>query len=169
MNAIDHSHAYQAAGWHLKPGEGEGWWFLGSFMRFVATAESTSGRFALIDEVAGPGRASPPHIHHAEDELFEILEGEVTFTCGEATHVAGPGSFVFLPRDVVHNFRVSGHTPARMLLWISPAGLEGFFKKMGEPGAIGAPPPPAPPDIEKLLALGREYHVEHPTLEAKPR
>jgi quercetin dioxygenase-like cupin family protein len=169
MTATKHSYTPQAAGWHLKPGEGEGWWFLGSFMRFVATAESTSGRFALIDAVAGPGRTSPPHIHHLEDELFEILEGEVTFTCGESTHIAGPGSFVFLPRDVVHNYRVSSEIPARMLLWISPGGLDGFFKRMGVPGAIGAPPPSAPPDIEKLLALGREYHVEHPTLEPKPR
>ncbi len=166
---MNRSYTHRGAGWHLKPGEGEGWWFLGSFMRFVATGESTSGSFALIDEVAGPGRASPPHIHHREDELFEILEGEVTFTCGEETHVAGPESFVFLPRDVVHNFRVSSDTPARMLLWISPAGLEGFFKGMGVPGDIGAPPLPSSPDIEKLLALGREYHVEHPTLEATPR
>lgn len=163
---MSHSYENQRAGWHLKPGEGEGCWLLGSFMRFVATAESTSGRFALIDEVAGPGRASPPHIHHTEDELFAILEGEVTFTCSEETHIAGPGSFVFLPRDVVHNFRVTSDTPARMLLWISPAGLEGFFKKVGVPGAIGAPPPASRPDVEKLLALGREYHVEHPTLEA---
>ncbi len=163
---MTHLPAQEGSGWHLKPGEGEGFWFLGSFMRFVATAGSTGGSFALIDEVAGPGRASPPHIPHSEDEAFGILEGEVTFTCGDETHVAGPGSFVFLPRDVVHNFRVSSETPARMLLWISPAGLEDFFKAMGEPGTIDAPPPPSRPEVEKLLALGREFHVEHPTLEA---
>ena len=166
---MGHLDGNRRTGWHLTPGEGEGLWLLGSFMRFVATERSTAGSFALIDEVAGPGRASPPHIHHSEDEAFEILEGEVTFTCGDETYVAGPGSFVFLPRDVVHNFRVSSDSPARMHLWIFPAGLEGFFKRMGQAGTIDAPPPPSPPDVEKLLALGREYHVEHPTLEAKVR
>ena len=161
--------AHGRTGWHLRASEGEGLWLLGSFMRFVATAGSTAGSFALIDEVAGPGRASPPHIHHSEDEGFWILEGEATFTCGDETYVAGPGSFVFLPRDVVHNFRVTSDTPARMLLWISPAGLEGFFKAMGDAGTIDAPPPPSPPDVEKLVALGREYHVEHPTLEVRQR
>lgn len=161
--------AHRRTGWHMNAGDGEGLWFLGSFMRFLATSGSTAGTFALIDEVAGPGRASPPHIHHSEDEAFWILEGEATFTCGGETYVAGPGSFVFLPRDVVHNFRVSSDTPARMLLWISPAGLEGFFKAMGEAGTIDTPPPQSAPDVEKLVALGREYHVEHPTLEVKPR
>lgn len=157
------------AGWHLKSGDGEGWWFLGSFMRFLATAESTAGSFALIDAVAGPGRASPPHIHHSEDEAFQILEGEVTFTCGSETFVSEPGSFVFLPRHVVHNYKVTSETPARMLPWICPAGLDDFFKKMGETGSIDSPPPPSAPNITKLLALGREYHVEHPTLEVETR
>lgn len=159
----------QPTGWHLSADEGEGIWFIGSFMRLKATAESTGGTFALIDEIANPGRASPPHIHHAEDEAFWIIEGEVTFTCGSATHVAGPGSCVYLPRGVEHNFHVSGDVPARMLLWISPAGLESFFKEMGEPGTIDRVPEPAPPDIQKLLTLGAKYHVEHPTLEGNAR
>jgi mannose-6-phosphate isomerase-like protein (cupin superfamily) len=155
------------AGWHLGADDGDGIWFLGSFMRFKATAESTGGAFALIDETAGPGRASPPHIHHAEDEAFWVIDGEVTFTCGGETTIAGPGSFVFLPRDVQHNFRVTSEVPARMLLWISPAGLEGFFRTIGEEGSPDKMPAPTPPDVERLLALGAEYRVEHPTLEAK--
>jgi quercetin dioxygenase-like cupin family protein len=153
---------------HLAKDEGEGIWFIGSFMRFKATAESTGGAFTLIDEIAGPGRQSPPHIHHSEDETFWIIEGEVTFTCGDEVHVAGPGSFVFLPRDIQHNFRVTSDIPARMLLWISPAGLEGFFKEMGEPGSIDEAPAQSAPDIQKLLALGTKYHCEHPTLSARP-
>ena len=151
-------------GRHLAKDEGEGIWFIGSFMRFKATADSTGGAFTLIDEIAGPGRQSPPHIHHAEDEAFWIIEGEVTFACGDQTHVAGPGSFVFLPRDIQHNFRVTSEIAARMLLWISPAGLEGFFKEMGEPGTIDQVPAQSAPDIPKLLALGAKYQCEHPTL-----
>ena len=96
------THDAKLVGRHLAKDEGEGIWFIGSFMRFKATADSTGGAFTLIDEIAGPGRQSPPHIHHAEDEAFWIIEGEVTFACGDQTHVAGPGSFVFLPRDIQH-------------------------------------------------------------------
>jgi mannose-6-phosphate isomerase-like protein (cupin superfamily) len=155
------------AGWHLASDEGDSIWFLGSFMRFKATAETTGGAFTLIDEIAGPGRQSPPHIHHSEDEAFWIIEGEVTFTCGDKTYVAEPGSFVFLPRNIQHNFRVTSEVPARMLLWISPAGLEGFFKEMGEPGRLDQAPPPSVPDIPKLLAVAAKYHAEHPTLTAQ--
>lgn len=159
----------EMASWHLGVEEGDGLWFLGSFMRFKATAESTGGAFALIDETAGPGRASPSHIHHAEDEAFWIIDGQVTFNCGGEQTVAGPGSFVFLPRHVEHNFRVTSEVSARMLLWISPAGLEGFFRAMGEVGSPDKMSASAPPDVDKLLALGAEYRVEHPTLQAKAR
>jgi quercetin dioxygenase-like cupin family protein len=165
MSGTQHT---RLAGRYLAKDEGEGIWFIGSFMRFKATAESTGGAFTLIDEIAGPGRQSPPHIHHSEDEAFWIIEGEVTFTCGDEVHVAGPGSFVFLPRDIQHNFRVTSDIPARMLLWISPAGLEGYFREMGEPGSIDEVPAQSAPDIRKLLALGTKYHCEHPTLSAPP-
>ena len=71
---------------------------------------------------------------------------------------------MFLPRDIQHNFRVTSEIAARMLLWISPAGLEGFFKEMGEPGTIDEVPAQSSPDIPKLLALGAKYQCEHPTL-----
>lgn len=164
MSGTQHT---RPAGRHLAKDEGEGIWFIGSFMRFKATTESTGGAFTLIDEIAGPGRQSPPHIHHSEDEAFWIIEGEVTFTCGDEVHVAGPGSFVFLPRDIQHNFRVTSEIPTRMLLWISPAGLEGFFREMGEPGSIDEVPAQSAPDMQKLLALGTKYHCEHPTLSAR--
>src|SRR3989442_13671350 len=157
------------AGWHLGAEDGESFWFLGSFMRFKATAESTGGAFALIDETAGPGRASPPHIHHAEDEAFWIIDGEVTFTCGGERTIAGPGSFVFLPRHIEHNFRVSSEVPARMLLWISPAGLGGFFRGFGEGGGPDKMRGPPPPDVDRLLALVTNKGAKHRTLQPSPR
>ncbi len=39
-----------------------------------------------------------------------------------------------------------------MLVFVSPAGFEGFFEEMIELGQ--------PPDMEKILALARKYELE---------
>jgi hypothetical protein len=38
--------------------------------------------------------------------------------------MAGAGTFVFLPREVPHGFRIQGDAPARLLLLCSPGGFE---------------------------------------------
>src|ERR1700683_1749222 len=100
----------------LHKDEGQAIWFLNSLAIVKATTESTGGAFGLIDNVIPAGFASPYHVHHAEDESFYVTEGEVTFICGGKKQKAGPGAYVFGPREIPHGFRVEGPAQARMLL-----------------------------------------------------
>ena len=50
--------------------------------------------------------------------------------------LAGAGSFVFLPRGVLHGFKNVGAQPAIMLLRPSP-GVEKFFEEVGQPARGG--------------------------------
>jgi hypothetical protein len=100
------------------------------------------------------------HVHHREDEAFFVLEGAVRFHCDGREVVAGPGSYVFLPRDVPHTFRVEGDEDAHMLTLLSPGGGERFFVEGGRPPSGPGLPPPGPPDVEKLKSLGPAYGNE---------
>jgi quercetin dioxygenase-like cupin family protein len=140
--------------------EGTSVWFLGTLMTVKASGETTSNGFGLIEQVLPPGFAPPPHIHHNEDEAFYLLEGNITFQCGDQTFNATAGSFVYLPRGIVHGFTVAADQPARLLQINTPAGLEHFFVEMGESAPALTLPPPAPPDVEKLLRLASKYHFE---------
>jgi quercetin dioxygenase-like cupin family protein len=140
--------------------EGTSVWFLGTLMTVKAAGETTNQGFALIEQVLPPGFAPPPHLHHSEDEAFYLLEGSITFTCGDRTFNATPGSFVYLPRGIVHGFTVASAQPARLLQINTPTGLEHFFEEMGEKAQTLTLPPLGPPDVEKLLALSAKYHVE---------
>jgi len=61
--------------------------------------------------------------------------------CGDQSVHAGPGSFVFLPRDVPHTFVVEGDVPARMLTLLTPGGGEGVFIEAGRPAEGDGLPP----------------------------
>ena len=140
--------------------EGQSIWFLGTLMTLKATGEQTNGAYGLIEQVLPPGFAAPFHIHHNEDEAFYLLEGEATFTCGDQTMKAIPGSYIFFPRDIPHWFCIEGDKPARLLQFNFPAGLENFFVEVGEPTPKLTLPPAGPPDIEKLASTAAKYDVE---------
>ncbi len=143
--------------------DGYAFYFLGTLMTLKAASAETSGLFSLIEQVLPPGFATPLHVHHAEDEAFYILEGEFTFFCGDQIMQAAPGSFVYLPKDVPHYFRVNGDTSARLLQITAPAGIEQGSIEMGQPAtSLMLPPPhmPTPEEMERMAAIGAKYHVE---------
>jgi ketosteroid isomerase-like protein len=100
-----------------------------------------------------PGFASPYHTHHLEDEAFYVLEGDMAFVSDGTWTIAGPGTYVFGPRNIPHGFKVLGDAPARMLLLCAPGGFDQFVVEMSEPT-------PAPPDMAKLMAVAAKYRVD---------
>ena len=131
--------------------------FFGAPTVMRSTGETTDGHFFLMEHLAmPPGLASPYHVHHNEDEAFYVLEGTVAFLCDKTWRVAGPGTWVYGPREVPHGFRVIGTSPARMLLQCAPAGFERFVRELSLPvDAV-----PAPPDMALLIATAAKYGVD---------
>ena len=141
-------------------GEGETTWFLENRMTVKATAEMTGGAYGLVESWIAAGASPPLHVHRREDEAFWVLEGRVRFRCGGEDIAAGPGSFVFLPRDVPHTFVVEGDENAHVLTLLTPGGGERFFLDGGRaPEGPGLPPPGAP-DNEKLKRVAPLYGAE---------
>ena len=141
--------------------DGQALWFLGNVLtRVKATGEQTGGAYGLIDQVVPAGFASPWHVHHAEDETFYVLEGTLTFLCGETRVVGGPGTFVYGPRGVPHGFRTALDAPARLLVLNTPAGFERFVMELSEPATDVSSPPSAPPDLERLMTVAARYDID---------
>ena len=145
------------------PGEGEARWWFGGLATIKATKEQTGGHYTLV-EVLEPEGEAPLHVHYREDEGFWVLEGQLTFEVGEEIIKAGPGSFVFGPKDVPHRFTVESG-PARLLFILSPAGFEEFVYATSEPAKERALPPapegpPSEAEMEQLRALSRQYGGE---------
>ena len=144
----------------VEAGEGASVSLGGVGVDFKIPAEVTGGAFSVVEHPLEPGRLIPPHIHYAEDELSYVLSGEIGVRIGDRDYVAGPGTYVFKPRNIPHTFWNAGPEPARLLEIIWPAGFENFFAELGELTA-SASPEELP---EKRAALARTYdhYYVHP-------
>lgn len=145
--------------------EGRPIWSFGALMNLKMTGDETGGAFALVDHLADPGVESPYHVHHREEELFYVLDGEIDCFYGEGGDArirAGPGETVYLPRDIPHGFRIASSDPCRMLVLVAPAGVEELWLEAGEPAPELTTPPPQeePPDLDAMAPLFDRYGVE---------
>lgn len=116
-----------------------------------ATSAPTGGAFALAEVTFRPGAEPPLHLHVREDEAFFVLDGEVTFMVGLDRVDAGAGDYVFAPRGVPHGF-AAGTPEVRMLILLTPGGLEEAFLAHSRPTPVAELPAPldGPPSPEAM-------------------
>jgi quercetin dioxygenase-like cupin family protein len=130
MSAISPSQAFVS-----RPGEGQP--LPGVGLVRVSSAQS-GGEFEVVELGTPPGGGGPPpHIHHEHDECFYIIEGTYTFLFGNQEVEAPTRSVVFVPRGMRHGFKAADG--ARALVFVIPAGIEGFFRELG-PGLLAGRP-----------------------------
>jgi mannose-6-phosphate isomerase-like protein (cupin superfamily) len=93
----------------------------------------SGGAYSIHDNVIPAGSPGPrPHIHRHHDEVFYVLEGQISVQIGMQHVSASAGSFVIVPRGEVHRPSNPGAQPARVLLIFSPAGMDTFFEEVAE-------------------------------------
>jgi quercetin dioxygenase-like cupin family protein len=137
-------------------------WFADTLGRIRVAGDETEGR-ACVVEVTGRRGAMPPlHVHHVDDEIFHLLEGELTLHHGAETVRLSAGETALAPRGVPHTFRIESDV-ARILVTGTPAGFDRFIEAFGMPAErLEAPAAPVPPDIDAVIELEREtgYRIE---------
>ena len=144
------------------PGEGKAYSAVGDVYRVLASGEQTGGVYALSEIRVSPNNGPPPHVHSRDDEAFFVVEGDVAFQVGDQQFVAKPGSFVQGPRGIPHTFKNTGKNPARMLVFVMPAGFENFVKEFAQPVESFDSPaiPVTSQEIEKLMATAPKYGIQ---------
>jgi mannose-6-phosphate isomerase-like protein (cupin superfamily) len=147
---------------HVAAGSGRSFYGPGDRYTFLVTGEESGGSMFALDCLVGAGGGPPPHRHLAEDELFVIHSGQVTFTAEGRTRKVGPGESVFVPRTTAHTYVNHGSEDAHMLAVYTPAGMERWFEEVCTPvlDPSLAPPPVTPELIERMLEAGPRHNVE---------
>ena len=147
--------------YRVPSGEGvaDVWWMTGR-LTVKASGAETGDAFAQFVTDDPLGTAPPLHVHHHEDEAFYVLDGEVTVLVGDERIDLRTGDYAFAPRGIRHTWIVRSER-ARMLVTVSPAGIEQAFASLGVP-VTGAEPPAAPvlPAPDELIRLFAGYGVD---------
>ena len=67
------------------------------------SGKDTDGGFAMFEQTSlSQGRGTPLHVHHFQDEIFYVIEGEYYFQIGEEKFKLSTGETIFLPKKVPH-------------------------------------------------------------------
>jgi quercetin dioxygenase-like cupin family protein len=123
--------------------------------------EDTTGAYSVHDNIIPPGSPGPrPHLHRHHEETFYVLEGELTVKIGPRKIEAPAGSFVVVPRGVVHQPSNPGAQSTRVLLVFSPAGMDRFFEEAAEGRMPLAAVADDPVVLERLGAFTEKYGYE---------
>lgn len=121
---------------------GQGWTYNYGIDFTVKAGELGQGRrLAFVEYTTRAGEEPPDHTHGTEDEIFYVLQGDLTFRCGDDAFELGAGGFIFLPRGIRHGYQIRSEDDVRLLAVTAPAqedaagGWGGFvadFEAQGE-------------------------------------
>ena len=140
--------------------EGDRFNMFGALTIIKATGEETGGAYGLVEQRSMAGMASPLHVHHDEDELWVVVEGQLTVHVDGDTMTVGHGDIAFGPRGKPHAFRVD-EDGSRYYI-VRNAGGESFFEAVGDPAPDLLLPDPRPTDaqLDRLDAVLDTYELE---------
>jgi mannose-6-phosphate isomerase-like protein (cupin superfamily) len=138
----------------IPPEAGEAFTAFGSTAQFKLNSALTTGRLSLALAVTPPGGGPPLHVHHSDDELFIVVEGELEFATDDGPVRAQAGGVAYLPKGARHTFRNVGTTPSRHWVLTTPSGFDEFYKGAAELFKAGRPNP------QELGALAARYGYE---------
>ena len=117
-------------------------------------SEQTAGILSVIRVAVPGGWDGPPLHHHAFDETFYVLEGELTFQLGDRIVTARAGECAFAARDSHHTLANLATAPARYVLTCTPAGFERYFDRLQAEITGTAPPPEAAGPFPETIVVG---------------
>ena len=131
-------------------------WAEASLFTILATKEQTGGSYSLLHERRPKDSGPAPHTHE-QDEGIYVLEGELTVIAGQERYKAKAGSFLYIPAETVHTFRVET-AETQLLNWYLPGGFEQVVMESGVPAVTQNRQPPL--DGRKQTTIQQEALLE---------
>ncbi|ETZ23129.1 cupin domain-containing protein [Pedobacter sp. V48] len=113
----------------------------------------TGGNLAVFEQTSvSQGKGTPLHIHHLQDEMFYVLEGEYFFKVGDDKFHLATGDSIFLPMKVPHAWTQISEK-GKMTVIFQPAGkMENFFVTLAGLDHV--------PDREEMVKLFADHEMQ---------
>ena len=117
------------------------YWMLDILWVVKAYAADTNNTFSMIEQTMPYGSGPPPHYHQDMDEMFYILEGELTLWLDGKILKMGKGAYARVPKGMTHYFKITSTEPCKALNMYTPGGFEeGVIRNATKAEALTLPP-----------------------------
>jgi quercetin dioxygenase-like cupin family protein len=120
-----------------------------------------ANRLVALECVVCPEAGRPPHLHREEDEMFYVLEGQLTYLLNDQIGIAYPGASFYVPPRTIHAWS----SDARVLVITRNEPIERFFENWSIDLSRGVS------DTASIQRLCQEHNTElfaEPNEFAKP-
>ena len=98
---------------------------------FKADGAETEDRYCVSEWWLEAGQPGPgPHSHEANEELFYVVEGSMSFLVGAEWLEASRGSFLRIPAGTTHDFENRSDARAGVLNVFIPGGFETMMPRI---------------------------------------
>jgi quercetin dioxygenase-like cupin family protein len=131
----------------------------GETLVFRTTSADSNGERVVVETFVEPnGAVAAAHVHPAQEELFEVLAGELEFRLGKKKLVAKPGDRVLVPAGTPHKFRNVGEETAHFVCEVKPAlGFEQLIETMFSLAEDGKVNKKGMPNPLRLAVIARHH------------
>lgn len=138
-------------------------WFGNTLISFNLSSSAGADGISVIEHWMPFGEAPPLHVHHREDEIFHIIEGQMRFQVGERELIGRAGETVLAPKGIPHAFRVESMLGARCLTIMRGADFETMARTASRPATHPDLPvamAPTPDMIDRLVRICAENQID---------
>ena len=137
-------------------------WFLDTLVDFPVSYTDGADGISVMESLAPRGDSPPYHVHHTEDEIFHLLEGELVLLVGGKARRVTTGETVLAPKGVPHTYRVVSER-ARWLVTTTHGDFERFVRaasRVADTADLPIPGGPTPEQQHALAELARQHGSE---------
>ena len=107
-------------------------------LAFEHATEEDGTEITIVECWVDPGGGVPPHIHPNQTEVFEVIEGEMTFTAGRGRKAVPAGESIEVPPGTRHGYENRSTGTVYMRCTARPGlDLESFLVETARLGRAG--------------------------------
>jgi mannose-6-phosphate isomerase-like protein (cupin superfamily) len=135
----------------ITPTEGDTW-HVGGPITCKISSQQTAGAYTVLEFILNPQGGPPLHVHHREDELFYVVEGQCTVGTKEQSQQSSAGTLVRFPKGTPHFFHNESSVPCKLLITAIPGGLDYYFAEIAAALAANQP--------DNISAINQKYQID---------
>lgn len=139
-------------------------WFLDTLVKIKVSGDQNQDHLSVLEHQAAYGDSPPLHIHHSEDEIFVVLEGDFRFIIGHEEHKLQAGDTLLAPKGIPHQYRVESKNGGKWLTITTGHDFENFVKNVSRPATQDDLPekmgPPSEEFKKELSLTSAKFNIE---------